>query len=199
MHWAQHRGHLQRKGPSSKKSIHVCVDYLSGPYLCKFLVLWALCVDSFLVWTMFVQTPSLSGSCSGMFLFVWASCVKIRWVSWPKLLPLLWCLDLFLYIVFWSGPSAATFYMFWALSVRFFLCLGLPCVISFFVWALFVYRSMPGGPDTTGLYKKKAQTQTQPTQTRPRTENSMQCPKHKKSTERGPKHKRNLHKQGPEH
>ena len=110
-----------------------------------------------------------------MLLFVWASCVKIRWVSWPKLLPLLWCLGLFLYIFFWSGPSAATFYMFWALSVRFFLCLGLPCVISFFVWALFVYRSMPGGPDTTGLYKKKAQTQKQPTQTRPRTENSMQC------------------------
>ena len=33
----------------------VCVDYFcSGPYLCRFIVLWALCVNSFLVWALFV-------------------------------------------------------------------------------------------------------------------------------------------------
>ena len=142
----------------------------------------------------------MSGPCYGMFLFVWALSVKIRWVSWPKLCTLLWCLGLVRVTIFlvWA-VCGYILCVFWALFVRSLLCLGLPCVVSFFVWVLFVYNSMPWGPDTTGLYKKKAQTQKQPTQTRPRTENSMQCPKHKKSTERGPKHKRNLHKQGPEH
>ena len=33
----------------------VCVDYFcSGPYLCRFIVLWALCVNSFFVWALFV-------------------------------------------------------------------------------------------------------------------------------------------------
>ena len=105
----------------------------------------------------------MSGPCYGMVLFVWALSVKIRWVSWPKLCTLLWCLGLVRVTIFlvWA-VCGYILCVFWALFVRFLLCLGLPCVVSFFVWALFVYNSMPWGPDTTGLYKNKPRHKSNP-------------------------------------
>ena len=78
-------------------------------FLRRFLVLWALCVNSLFVWTLLVQTPSLSGP------WVWAIsrqiCSVLEVFAWTHLF---WTLFVPIYLRVWG-------------------CLCISCV-----WALFV-------------------------------------------------------------